>query len=85
MGGHRFIWYSPAQGEHADRQTVNSVFSTAYNDYLINAWMGITRPGQPKTPEEVITRYQGESDVLDANHKVFDYRVLRKSFNENPE
>ncbi|MEB7420458.1 sulfatase-like hydrolase/transferase, partial [Escherichia coli] len=49
-----FIWYSPTLGEHVDRQTVNSVFSTAYNDYLINAWMGVTRPAQPKTPEEVI-------------------------------
>ncbi|HFV4524896.1 phosphoethanolamine transferase, partial [Escherichia coli] len=77
-----FIWYSPALGEHVDRQTVNSVFSTAYNDYLINAWMGVTRPAQPKTPEEVITRWQGKSVVFDASHNVFDYKVLRKNFNE---
>lgn len=75
-----FIWYSPAPGEHVDRQTVNAIFSTAYNDYLINAWMGVTRPAQPKTPEEVITRWQGISDVFDANHNVFDYRALRNSF-----
>ncbi|ELO4887608.1 phosphoethanolamine transferase [Escherichia coli] len=77
-----FIWYSPALGEHVDRQTVNSVFSTAYNDYLINAWMGVIRPDQPKTPEEVITRWQGKSVVFDASHNVFDYKVLRKNFNE---
>ncbi|MWS16674.1 phosphate starvation-inducible protein PsiE, partial [Escherichia coli] len=71
-----------ALGEYVDRQTVNSVFSTAYNDYLINAWMGVTRPDQPKTPEEVIIRWQGKSDVFDANHNVFDYKVLRKNFNE---
>ncbi|EIQ0794618.1 hypothetical protein BJP19_27530 [Escherichia coli] len=75
-----FIWYSPTLGEHVDRQTVNSVFSTAYNDYLINAWMGVTRPAQPKTPEEVITRWQGKSDVFDANHNVFNYKALRNSF-----
>ena len=74
-----FIWYSQALGVHVDRQTVNSVFSTAYNDYLINAWMGLTRDGQP---EEVIIRWQGKSDVFDANHNVFDYNVLRKNFNE---
>ena len=73
-----FIWYSPTLGEHVDRQTVNSVFSTAYNDYLINAWMGVTRPAQPKTPEEVIIRWQGKSDVLDSAHQLFNYTGLRK-------
>ncbi|WP_172906942.1 hypothetical protein, partial [Escherichia coli] len=48
----------------------------------INAWMGVTRPAQPKTPEEVITRWQGKSVVFDASHNVFDYKVLRKNFNE---
>ena len=68
-------------GEDVDHQTVNSVFSTAYNDYLINAWMGVTRAGQPKTPEEVITRWQGESMIFDADHNVVGYNVLRKNFN----
>lgn len=40
---------------------------------------------QPKTPEEVITRWQGKSVVFDASHNVFDYKVLRKNFNETLE
>lgn len=36
-----FIWYSPMLGENVDRSTVTDIFSTAYNDYLINAWMGV--------------------------------------------
>ena len=44
--------------------------------------MGVTKPEQPKTLEEVITRWQGQSDGFDANHNVFDYNVLRKNFNE---
>ena len=76
-----FIWYSPALGENVDCQTVNSIFSTAYNDYLINAWMGVTRTTQSETPEEVITRYQGKSDVFGASHKLLDCRTLRRDFN----
>ncbi|PPV80937.1 sulfatase, partial [Escherichia coli] len=29
---------------------------------------------------EVITRWQGKSDVFDANHNVFNYKALRNSF-----
>ncbi|EFJ3901670.1 hypothetical protein HB210_004417, partial [Escherichia coli] len=57
-------------------------FKPQHPGKLINAWMGVTRPAQPKTPEEVITRWQGKSVVFDASHNVFDYKVLRKNFNE---
>lgn len=49
------IWYSPTLGRHVDRWTTNGILSAAYSDYLVNAWMGITRPVQPEVPEEVIT------------------------------
>lgn len=57
--------------------------STAYNNYLINAWMGVTKPEQPQTLEEVIAHYKGDSRVVDANHDVFDYVMLRKEFTED--
>ncbi|EFC1474466.1 phosphoethanolamine transferase [Escherichia coli] len=78
-----FIWYSPVLGDGVDRTTVNNIFSTAYNNYLINAWMGVTKPEQPQTLEEVIAHYKGDSRVVDANHDVFDYVMLRKEFTED--
>ncbi|EEQ8195300.1 phosphoethanolamine transferase [Escherichia coli] len=78
-----FIWYSPVLGDGVDRTTENNIFSTAYNNYLINAWMGVTKPEQPQTLEEVIAHYQGDSRVVDANHDVFDYVMLRKEFTED--
>lgn len=78
-----FIWYSPVLGDGVDRTTENNIFSTAYNNYLINAWMGVTKPEQPKTLEEVIAHYKGDSRVVDANHDVFDYVMLRKEFTED--
>ena len=78
-----FIWYSPVLGDGVDRTTENDIFSTAYNNYLINAWMGVTKPEQPKTLEEVIAHYKGDSRVVDANHDVFDYVMLRKEFTED--
>ncbi|MEK8801800.1 hypothetical protein P2S53_18070, partial [Escherichia coli] len=63
--------------------TENNIFSTAYNNYLINAWMGVTKPEQPQTLEEVIAHYKGDSRVVDANHDVFDYVMLRKEFTED--
>ncbi|EQW29198.1 hydrolase, inner membrane [Escherichia coli UMEA 3052-1] len=78
-----FIWYSPVLGDGVDRTTENNIFSTAYNNYLINAWMGVTKPEQPQTLEEVIAHYKGDSQVLDANHDVFDYVMLRKEFTED--
>ncbi|EKF2576531.1 phosphoethanolamine transferase [Escherichia coli] len=78
-----FIWYSPVLGDGVDRTTENDIFSTAYNNYLINAWMGVTKPEQPQTLEEVITHYKGDSRVVDANHDVFDYVMLRKEFTED--
>ena len=78
-----FIWYSPVLGEGVDRTTDNNIFSTAYNNYLINAWMGVTKPEQPQTLEEVIAHYKGDSRVVDANHDVFDYVMLRKEFTED--
>lgn len=78
-----FIWYSPVLGDGVDRTTENNIFSTAYNNYLINAWMGGTKPEQPQTLEEVIAHYKGDSQVVDANHDVFDYVMLRKEFTED--
>ncbi|MEG6493098.1 phosphoethanolamine transferase [Escherichia coli] len=78
-----FIWYSPVLGDGVDRTTENNIFSTAYNNYLINAWMGVTKPEQPQTFEEVIAHYKGDSRVVDANHDVFDYVMLRKEFTED--
>ena len=78
-----FIWYSPVLGDGVDRTTENNIFSTAYNNYLINAWMGVTKPEQPQTLEEVIAHYKGDSRVVDANHDVFDYVMLRKEFTED--
>ncbi|NAI60338.1 sulfatase-like hydrolase/transferase [Escherichia coli] len=78
-----FIWYSPVLGDGVDRTTENNIFSTAYNNYLINAWMGVTKPEQPKTLEEVIAHYKGDSRVVDANHDVFDFVMLRKEFTED--
>ncbi len=78
-----FIWYSPVLGDGVDRTTENNIFSTAYNNYLINAWMGVTKPEQPQTLEEVIAHYIGDSRVVDANHDVFDYVMLRKEFTED--
>ncbi|MEJ1773089.1 sulfatase-like hydrolase/transferase [Escherichia coli] len=78
-----FIWYSPVLGDGVDRTTKNNIFSTAYNNYLINAWMGVTKPEQPQTLEEVIAHYKGDSRVVDANHDVFDYVMLRKEFTED--
>ncbi|HFP0815397.1 TPA: sulfatase-like hydrolase/transferase [Escherichia coli] len=78
-----FIWYSPVLGDGVDRTTENNIFSTAYNNYLINVWMGVTKPEQPKTLEEVIAHYKGDSRVVDANHDVFDYVMLRKEFTED--
>ncbi|WP_440228969.1 sulfatase-like hydrolase/transferase [Escherichia coli] len=78
-----FIWYSPVLGDGVDRTTENNIFSTAYNHYLINAWMGVTKPEQPQTLEEVIAHYKGDSRVVDANHDVFDYVMLRKEFTED--
>ncbi|HBA6784269.1 TPA: phosphoethanolamine transferase [Escherichia coli] len=78
-----FIWYSPVLGDGVDRTTENNIFSTAYNNYLINAWMGVTKPELPQTLEEVIAHYKGDSRVVDANHDVFDYVMLRKEFTED--
>ncbi|RZN45647.1 phosphoethanolamine transferase [Escherichia sp. E10V10] len=78
-----FIWYSSVLGDGVDRTTENDIFSTAYNNFLINAWMGVTKPEQPKTLEEVIAHYKGDSRVVDANHDVFDYVMLRKEFTED--
>ncbi|EOX5178361.1 sulfatase-like hydrolase/transferase [Escherichia coli] len=78
-----FIWYSPVLEDGVDRTTENNIFSTAYNNYLINAWMGVTKPEQPQTLEEVIAHYKGDSRVVDANHDVFDYVMLRKEFTED--
>lgn len=78
-----FIWYSPVLGDGVDRTTENNIFSTAYNNYLINAWMGVTKPEQPQTLEEVIAHYKGDARVVDANHDVFDYVMLRKEFTED--
>ncbi|EEQ2768140.1 phosphoethanolamine transferase [Escherichia coli] len=78
-----FIWYSPVLGDGVDRTTENDIFSTAYNNYLINAWMGVTKPEQLQTLEEVIAHYKGDSRVVDANHDVFDYVMLRKEFTED--
>lgn len=78
-----FIWYSPVLGDGVDRTTENNIFSTAYNNYLINAWMGVTKPEQPQTLEEVIAHYKGDPRVVDANHDVFDYVMLRKEFTED--
>lgn len=78
-----FIWYSPVLGDGVDRTTENNIFSTAYNNYLINAWMGVTKPEQPQTLEEVIAHYKGDSQVVDANHDIFDYVMLRKEFTED--
>ncbi|EEV5859912.1 phosphoethanolamine transferase [Escherichia coli] len=78
-----FIWYSPVLGDGVDRTTENNIFSTAYNNYLINAWMGVTKSEQPQTLEEVIAHYKGDSRVVDANHDVFDYVMLRKEFTED--
>ncbi|EFN4227033.1 phosphoethanolamine transferase [Escherichia coli] len=78
-----FIWYSPVLGDGVDRTTENNIFSTAYNNYLINAWMGVTKPEQPQTLEKVIAHYKGDSRVVDANHDVFDYVMLRKEFTED--
>ncbi|EFG3895908.1 phosphoethanolamine transferase [Escherichia coli] len=78
-----FIWYSPVLGDGVDRTTENNIFSTAYNNYLINAWMGVTKLEQPQTLEEVIAHYKGDSRVVDANHDVFDYVMLRKEFTED--
>ncbi|EHQ8948222.1 phosphoethanolamine transferase [Escherichia coli] len=78
-----FIWYSPVLGDGVERTTENNIFSTAYNNYLINAWMGVTKPEQPQTLEEVIAHYKGDSRVVDANHDVFDYVMLRKEFTED--
>ncbi|HBB7780335.1 TPA: phosphoethanolamine transferase [Escherichia coli] len=78
-----FIWYSPVLGDGVNRTTENNIFSTAYNNYLINAWMGVTKPEQPQTLEEVIAHYKGDSRVVDANHDVFDYVMLRKEFTED--
>ncbi|MES1527960.1 phosphoethanolamine transferase [Escherichia coli] len=78
-----FIWYSSVLGDGVDRTTENNIFSTAYNNYLINAWMGVTKPEQPQTLEEVIAHYKGDSRVVDANHDVFDYVMLRKEFTED--
>ncbi|MEC4625523.1 hypothetical protein, partial [Escherichia coli] len=43
------------------------------------------KPGavQPQTLEEVIAHYKGDSRVVDANHDVFDYVMLRKEFTED--
>lgn len=78
-----FIWYSPVLGDGVDRTTENNIFSTAYNNYLINAWMGVTKPEQPQTLEKVIAHYKGDLRVVDANHDVFDYVMLRKEFTED--
>ncbi|HAI5089873.1 TPA: sulfatase-like hydrolase/transferase [Escherichia coli] len=78
-----FIWYSPVLGDGVARTTENDIFSTAYNNYLINAWMGVTKPEQPQTLEEVIAHYKGDSRVVDANHDVFDFVMLRKEFTED--
>ncbi|MCH5360368.1 phosphoethanolamine transferase [Escherichia fergusonii] len=78
-----FIWYSPVLGDGVDRTTENDIFSTAYNNYLINAWMGVTKSEQPQTLEEVIAHYKGDSRVVDANHDVFDFVMLRKEFTED--
>ncbi|MDN0318287.1 hypothetical protein FCV99_18905 [Escherichia coli] len=36
-----------------------------------------------QTLEEVIAHYKGDSRVVDANHDVFDYVMLRKEFTED--
>ena len=45
--------------------------------------MGVTQPEQQQTIEEVIAHYKGDSRVVDANHDVFDYVMLRKEFTED--
>lgn len=45
--------------------------------------MGVTKPEQPQTLEKVIAHYKGDSRVVDANHDVFDYVMLRKEFTED--
>ncbi len=49
---------------------------------LMRGW-GVTKPEQPQTLEEVIAHYKGDSRVVDANHDVFDYVMLRKEFTED--
>ncbi|QSS48121.1 hypothetical protein ISU84_02800 [Escherichia coli] len=41
------------------------------------------QPEQPQTLEEVIAHYKGDSRVVDANHDVFDFVMLRKEFTED--
>ncbi|MCC8033253.1 MAG: hypothetical protein LIP07_16430, partial [Escherichia coli] len=50
--------------------------------YIIGADR-VTKPEQPQTLEEVIAHYKGDSRVVDANHDVFDYVMLRKEFTED--
>ncbi len=64
-------------------QRKTTSFRQPYNNYLINAWMGVTKPEQPQTLEKVIAHYKGDSRVVDANHDVFDYVMLRKEFTED--
>ncbi len=78
-----FIWYSPILGMASIAQRKTTSFGQTYNNYLINAWMGVTKPEQPQTLEEVIAHYKGDSRVVDANHDVFDYVMLRKEFTED--
>ncbi len=53
------------------------------NYRLISLALTVTKPEQPKTLEEVIAHYKGDSRVVDANHDVFDYVMLRKEFTED--
>ena len=69
------VIYNPVSYTH--------LFSTAYNNYLINAWMGVTKPEQPQTLEEGIAHYEVDSRVVDANQDVFDFVMLRKEFTED--
>lgn len=74
-----FIWFSPTLGDDVDTATVKDIYSTTYNDILISAWMGATKPEQPKTIGDVIERHKGNTRVMDGNYDELDYLTLRKT------
>lgn len=78
-----FIWFSKDIFRQGLPDNVTENYSTTYNYWLINSWLGIYLKNTPemRTLNDVINEGSKEHSVMDSNGSIFKFEKLKNKLN----
>lgn len=79
-----FLWFSPQlKAQNTTTGDMNTLWSTANNNWLAELWMGITRKGEvDESLDEYLHRNSGQAVVMDTTGQVYHWNELPHENND---